>query len=147
MKKLRIQAFLDHIHAANDAAMSAEVKCACNCRSFRISHTGKKTKGILAPLVIRNNGQLVVKATCTSCGNSIVLYDSKTDGAGKEYRDAVLPFKELEIKGMDTNAWNIVVKYNYFPDKMKWKDGYSNEFENCFIEIAQNEKTQVLIEE
>ena len=127
--------------------MSAEIKCSCNCCTFRISHTGKQTKGIFTPLIVRKDNQLAVKAICTDCGNSILLYDSKTDGARKTYHDDIRAFESFTTKGGDVNAWNIIIKYNYLSEKMKVENVYSNEFENCFIEIQNKGKSKALIEE
>ena len=78
--KLRILDFLTDIQEVNGVALSARLQCTCGCSDFNFLHTGKQTRGIFAPLIIKKNGQLVLKATCHCCGNSIIVYDSEIDG-------------------------------------------------------------------
>ena len=146
--KLRILDFLTDLKEVNDVALSARLQCTCGCSDFRFLHTGKQTKGILAPLIIKKNGQLALKAVCHSCGNSIIVYDSKIDGARAHTNGFTSEFVPFVSKSFPHNL-SVVVRYNYFPEKFKNGDAYSNQFENCFIYILYDSGKQgkALIEE
>ena len=128
--------------------ISAKLQCTCGCLNFEISHTGKQTRGILAPFIVKKNDQLVLKAACPCCGNSIIVYDSTQDGTHARKIDSPCEFVPLRVKALP-NQLSVVIKYNYFPEKLKIGESYSNQFENCFIYVAkENEKEgKALIEE
>ena len=146
--KLRILDFLTDIQEVNGVALSAKLQCTCGCSDFEFLHTGKQTKGILAPLIIKRKGQLVLKAFCHCCGNSIIVYDSEKDGTradGSYFTGEFVPFVSKSLP----NNLSVVVKYNYFPEKFKSGEVYSNQFENCFIYLLNDSGKQgkALIEE
>ena len=66
---LRILKYLDNIEEFNGVAISAKLRCTCGDCFFTFSHTGKQTRGILAPYIIRKNKQLILQAKCRSCNN------------------------------------------------------------------------------
>ena len=146
--KLRILDFLTDLKEVNDVALSARLQCTCGCSDFRFLHTGKQTKGILAPLIIKKNGQLALKAVCHSCGNSIIVYDSEIDGARAHTNGLTSEFVPFVSKSFPHNL-SVAVKYNYFPEKFKSGEVYSNQFENCFIYLLNDSGKQgkALIEE
>ena len=61
----------------DNVAMACQLICDCGCNHFIIFHTGKVTKGILAPYLIKKDKQIVIKAVCKDCGKSINIFDSK----------------------------------------------------------------------
>ena len=44
------------------------------------------------------------------------------------------------------NQLSIVIKYNYYPEKLKLGESYSNQFENCFIYITDENGKAVKVE-
>ena len=135
--KLRILDFLTDIQEVNGVALSAKLQCTCGCSNFKFSHTGKQTKGILAPLIIRKKGQLVLEASCHCCGNSVIVYDSEKDGTrarGNCLTGEFLPFASKSLP----NNFSVMIKYNYFPEMFKDGEVYSNQFKDCFIYIVDD---------
>ena len=144
--ELRILEYLDNIQENNGVAISAKLHCTCGNCAFAFSHTGKQTKGILAPYIIRKNKQLVLKANCSKCGNEIVVYNSQIDGSTPKIAEETHDFTIFSTKNL--SEFEVVIKYNYFPEKLKEDGNYSNQFEDCFIYIIDNGKeTKALIEE
>lgn len=146
--KLRILDYIKDVKEHNGVSLSAKLQCTCGCSNFEFSHTGKQTRGIFAPFIIKKNGQLILKAVCP-CGNSIIVYDSTQDGThAHNNTDSPYDFAPLTVKSLP-NQLSVVIKYNYFPEKLKTGEFYSNQFENCFIYIIDdNEKERkALIEE
>ena len=146
--KLRILNFLTDIQEINGVALTAKLQCTCGCSYFNFSHTGKQTKGILAPLIVKKKGQLILKAVCHCCGNSIIVYDSAKDGTRADGNCLTGEFVPFVSKSLPNNL-SVVVKFNYFPDNFKNGEVYSNQFENCFIYIVNDsgKEGKALIEE
>ncbi|MBR0449492.1 MAG: hypothetical protein IIX30_01595 [Clostridia bacterium] len=146
--KLRLLDYLSDIKEFNGVSLSAKLQCTCGSNSFEFSHTGKQTRGILAPFIVKKNDQLVLKAFCPSCGNSIIVYDSTKDGAHACDISSPCEFVPLVAKSLP-NQLSVVIKYNYFPEKFKMEKVYSNQFENCFIYIIDKNRKEgkALIEE
>ena len=146
--KLRILEFLTDIQEVNGVALSAKLQCTCGCSDFEFSHTGKQTKGILAPLIIKKKGQLVLEAFCHCCGNSIIVYDSKKDGTRARDNCLTGEFLPFVSKSLPNN-FSVIIKYNYFPETLKDGEVYSNQFENCFVYIVDDngKEGKTLIEE
>ena len=144
--KLRVFDYLTDIEEINGVAFSAKLQCSCGSTKFAFFHTGKQTKGIFAPYIIKKSNQLVLKAKCNRCNNEIVVYDSQIDGAkpkvakeSREFTPFVIP-KSPEIE--------VIIKYNYLPENITESGEYSNRFENCFIYLLENHKeAKALIEE
>ena len=144
--KLRLSEYLKNVEEFNGVAISAKLHCTCGNCAFTFSHTGKQTKGILAPYIIKKNKQLVLKANCSKCGNEIVVYNSQIDGSTPKIAEETHEFTTFATKNL--SEFEVVIKYNYFPEKLKEDGNYSNQFEDCFIYIIDNGKeTKALIEE
>ena len=144
--KLRLSEYLKNVEEFNGVAISAKLHCTCGNCAFAFSHTGKQTKGILTPYIIRKNKQLVLKANCSKCGNEIVVYNSQIDGSTPKIAEETHEFTTFATKNL--SEFEVVIKYNYFPEKLKEDGNYSNQFEDCFIYIIDNGKeTKALIEE
>ena len=146
--KLRIMEYLSNIIESDGVTLSANLQCTCGATEFQFYHTGKQTKGILAPFIVGKQGQLVLKAECPHCLNSIIVYDSSKDSSNPKAKDSAtefIPFNSNKV----SKQFPIVIKYNYFPEKLKIEESYSNYFENCFIYIVDKSggETKALIEE
>lgn len=145
---LRILKYLDNIEEFNGVAISSKLRCSCGNCSFTFSHTGKQTRGILAPYIIRKNKQLILQAKCQKCGNIIEVFNSALDGSRAKAQVGTYEFTAFALPKSVVAEFEVVVKYNYFPDKLKENGEYSNNFEDCFIYIIENGKeSKVLIEE
>ena len=145
---LRILKYLDNIEEFNGVAISAKLRCTCGDCFFAFSHTGKQTKGILAPYIIRKNKQLILQAKCRSCGKTIEVFNSALDGSRAKEQAGTYEFTAFALPKSKASEFEVVVKYNYFPDKFKENGEYSNSFENCLIYIVENGKEcKALIEE
>ena len=147
MKALRLLPNMTHIQEHNGVSLSANLCCACGGEIFAVSHTGKQTKGILAPLILPRDKQLCVMARCAACGETVCLYDSRTDGRSPREADMVPAIPLAMKQGMD---WQIDVRFNYFPEYLRCESGeYSDCFENQFVDIRQpkqDNKTYTLLE-
>lgn len=75
-------------------------------------------------------------------------YDSEKDGTRARSNCLTSEFVPFVSKSLPNNL-SVVIKYNYLPEKLKIEESYSNQFEQCFIYIAdQNGKEgKALIEE
>ncbi len=147
MEKLRTNDYLVNIKEIEGVALSADLQCSCSSRDFHIYFQGKQTKGVLAPFLIRKNKYLCVKAVCAKCGNNIVIYNSATDGYKPKDVKTDSDFEKLTLSKSKNDKWNIILKYNYFPDTLKEKDVYTNDFVNCFVYIIDDNKEKALLEE
>lgn len=144
--KLRIIEYLDDIQEFNGVAISSRLRCTCGNYSFEFSHTGKQTKGILAPYIIKRNKQLAIKAKCNKCNNDIIVFDSRIDGSKPKHTGQIHEFTTFATPKF--SEFEVLIKYNYWPEKLKEDRNYSNQFKNCFIYIIENNKEgKALIEE
>ena len=130
--KLRIIDNIKILEEHDNVAMACQIICDRGCNDFIIFHTGKVTKGILAPQLIKKDKQIVIKAVCKDCGKSIIIFDSKIDGI-KPIMCDTYPEEKFQIKNIDEN-FEIILKYNYYPEDYK-----TNNFVDCFIEIKNKE--------
>ena len=145
---LRILKYLDNIKEFNGVAISSKLRCSCGNYCFVFSHTGKQTRGILAPYIIRKNKQLILQAKCQKCGYKIDVFNSALDGSHANPREGIYEFTDFSLPKSEVSAFEVVVKYNYFPEKIKKNNEYSNNFENCFIYLVKDSKEgKALIEE
>lgn len=146
--KLRILEFLSNIQEYNSASISANLCCTCGNNKFVFLHTGKQTKGIFAPYIIKKNDQLILQAKCTCCGKNIEVYNSTIDGAKPKAVEPSIDFLPFVIPKSTANKFEVIIKYNYWPENLRSDNQYSNKFENCFIYIVDHGKeTKALIEE
>ena len=148
MSRLRIIDNLKILEEANKVAVEASLVCDCGNEYFHVLHTGKQTKGILAPYIIRQNKQLVLQAKCRNCGKTIEVFNSKLDGTRAKPQTGTYELTTFVLPKSNIAEFEVVVKYNYFPEKIKGNGLYSNNFENCFIYIVNDGKEgKALIEE
>ena len=146
--KLRILEFLNNIQEYNGVSISANLCCTCGNNKFAFSHTGKQTKGILAPYIIKKNKQLILQAKCTCCEKNIEVYNSTIDGSKPKTIEQSIDFLPFIIPKTSADKFEVIIKYNYWPENLKSNGLYSNCFEDCFIYIVENGKeTKALIEE
>lgn len=78
--QLRVLDNLRIVIERDEVALAGKLVCDCECEHFYIYHSGKQTKGILIPYLIKKNKQIAIKAVCERCGKEIIIYDSKIDG-------------------------------------------------------------------
>ncbi|MDY0278297.1 MAG: hypothetical protein RBQ97_09470 [Acholeplasma sp.] len=134
--KLRIIDNLNIYEIHDNVAIAGKLMCDCGCHLFSIYHTGKVTKGILAPYLIKKDKQIVIRAICKDCGKSIIIFDSKIDGI-KPIMCDTYPEEKFQIKNIDEN-FEIVLKYNYYQNDFK-----TNKFVDCFIKIENKDMKKV----
>lgn len=134
--KLRIIDNLNIYEIHDNVSIAGKLMCDCGCHLFSIYHTGKVTKGILAPYLIKKDKQIVIRAVCKDCGKSIIIFDSKIDGI-KPIMCDTYPEEKFQIKNIDEN-FEIVLKYNYYSKYYK-----TNKFVDCFIEIKNKDMKKV----
>ena len=139
MSKLRIIDNLIILEEANKVAVEASLVCDCGNEYFYVSHTGKKTKGLLSPWLIKNNKQISVMCKCKDCGKEIIVCDTTIDGL--KPLDIEKPnYTELAIKGK--NVFKIILYYNY-----QEEDYTTDRFYDCFIHaIDEDGKKRILYE-
>lgn len=146
--RLRLLDYLDDISEYNGVSLSAKLRCTCGNSTFEFFHTGKQTKGVLAPYIIRRNKQLILHAKCRNCGKTIEAFNSTLDGSRAKEQAGTYEFTAFALPKSKASIFEVVIKYNYFPDKIKENGEYSNSFENCLIYIIKDGKeSKALIEE
>ena len=149
MKKLSILPYLTNIKEYSGlnigtlknepCAIEATLACSCGNDKFKIIHTGKQTKGILAPLIINKEKQLRVIAVCPECAKRIEIYNSSEYNHRNDFSD---------FSFANTSVWQIKLMYNYYNHKMKFEGEYSDSFEDFFADIfTENNKPKRLLEE
>ena len=129
--KLRIIDNLENIYEHNNVALEGDLVCDCGNQYFKIYHSGKQTKGIFAPYLVKNNSQILIEVQCTCCEHSIIIFDNSIDGVKRVNADETV--KKLFNILNDTYAYKIHLMYNYFENNFK-----TNSFEDCFIEISNS---------
>ena len=147
--RLRILDYLENIKEfTNEVAISGNLCCTCGNHRFVFFHTGKQTKGILAPYIVRRNKQLTLRAKCVCCGNFIDVYNSALDGTNAKAQGESSDFLPFVIPKTEKDEFEVVIKYNYWVKQFKENGEYSNQFEDCFIYIIEKGKEgKALIEE
>ena len=128
MDELRIINNLEIIEEIDNVALKGKLKCKCGCNVFYIYHTGKQTKRILSPEIVKHKKQVVINAQCVNCKEIIKIFDSTIDGIkpvdAKQYE-----FKKLVLK-KDIDTFKIIMMYNYYKEDYK-----TNKFVECFIDV------------
>ena len=139
MDKIRIYKNLKILEERKNVAFQGSLICDCKNEFFYISHTGKQTRGILAPFLVKKKRQLSIVCSCCRCGKEINLYDSTVDGL-KPFDTPKLEYQDFSQNS--TRAFKVVMSYNYFE-----KDYLTNRFAECIITLLdENEKQYVLFE-
>ena len=131
--ELRILNNLNIYEIHDNVAIAGKLICDCGCNLYSIFHTGKATKGVLAPYLIKKDKQIVIKAVCKDCEKSIIIFDSKIDGIRPSACNNTYEEQNFSIKNISVN-FEIDFKYNYYPE-----DFMSNKFVDCFIEIKNKD--------
>lgn len=134
MEELKTLKNLKNVVSIDNVALKGSLSCDCGNESFYVYHSGKVTKGILAPYIIKKNNQLIVVAKCCCCGNVITIFDN--NAATKiEKEKFIIP--DLDDK------FQVTLMYNYYPNNFK-----TNMYEELFVEIKNKDmkKAKILIE-
>ncbi len=117
-------------------AISGRLVCNCGCEKFNIYHSGRRTKGILAPYIVPVRRQLYIKAKCVRCNKEIVLVDNQRDIGCLDMLE-IKKEKELEI----------ICKLNYLPENLKDDtNAYTNRYEELYIYAKINGKEIAVFE-
>ena len=70
------------------------------------------------------------------------------DGTRAKSQVETCEFATLVLPKSRETELEVILKYNYFPEKMKENGEYSNNFENCFVYIVKDgQEGKALIEE
>lgn len=120
-------------------AFKAKLICDCGCQKFKIYHTGKQTKGILSPHLVKMNKQIEIVAVCRDCGNKISILDTTINGMNSHIVEKNV-LKPFVLKGQD--VFLIELAYNYWE-----KDYMTNQFVDCFIDVKNDDKKAIRIYE
>lgn len=128
---LRIIENAENIKEHNHAALECDLVCECGNKYFKIYHSGKQTKGIFAPYLVKSDRQIVIEGKCTCCEKGIVIFDSSLDGINKS-KSSKAPEQLFNILN-DIYAYKIHLMYNYRENNFR-----TNLFEDCFIEISNS---------
>ena len=128
INNLRIINNLEIIDEIDNAALKGKLKCNCGGNEFYIYHTGKQTKGIMSPDIVKHKKQVVINAQCVNCNETIKIYDSTNDGI-KPIDTKKYEFKKLVLK-KDIDTFKITMMYNYYKEDYK-----TNKFVDCFIDV------------
>ena len=138
MSKLRIIDNLKILKEVDKVAIEASLICDCGNEWFHVLHTGKKTKGLLSPWLVKNNKQISIMCKCRDCGKIISVCDTTIDGLNPLHIEK-LNYAELAITGKD--VFKIILYYNYQEDYM------TDRFYDCFIHaIDEDGKKRILYE-
>ena len=139
MSKLRIIDNLKILEESNKVAVEASLVCDCGNEYFYVLHTGKQTKGLFRPWLVKNNKQISVMCKCRDCGKKIIVCDTTIDGL-KPLHIEKPNYAELAMKGK--NAFKIILYYNY-----QEEDYMTDRFYDCFIHaIDEDGKKRILYE-
>lgn len=123
----------------DNVAVNGNLKCSCGSEKFSIYHTGKQTKGILAPHIVRTQKQILIEAKCSECGRTIQIYDTTIDGENPIV--AWHPeFKQFSYKNI--TDFKVKIFLNYYEENYM-----TNKFAMIYIYLYDNNKQIVLYEE
>ena len=139
MSKLRIIDNLKILEKVDKVALEASLVCDCGNECFHVMHTGKKTKGLLNPWLVKNNKQISVMCKCRNCGKELIVCDSTIDGLNPLHIEKP-NYAELTIKGK--SVFNIILYYNY-----QKEDYMTDRFFDCFIHAIDEDGTKRILYE
>ena len=127
---LRIIDNLTNIIKHDNVAMEGNLICDCGNTHFEVHHSGKRTRGILAPYLVKKDKQILILAKCPHCGKVITVLDSGLDGHGGCVTDKTT---QLFCLKNGECQFEIRLMYNYLEQNFE-----TNLFEDCFIEIKSS---------
>lgn len=105
--------FKEYFHLTEEhehIAAKGTLRCACGGQRFVVRHSGRQTKGILAPHIADVDHQVRIEAVCAACGQRIPLLDSTIDGLTPRPAD-IHPLTELAIKGQREFSLEVAMNY------------------------------------
>lgn len=108
--------FKEYFHPAEERehiAAKGYLQCSCGSRIFAVRHSGRQTKGILAPYIAEVDHQVRIEAVCAACGQRIPLLDSTIDGLTPRPAD-LQPLTELVCKGQ--RQFPLEAAFNYWEE-------------------------------
>jgi len=140
MDELAIFSRLINVEERESASVRGDLKCECGNEYFRVLYFGKRTKGIFAPVIIRNKGKTNIMAYCEECERSYSFdnYNQKK----LLYNDNSELTPDLLL--LDNKHHKIRFSFNYIPEKIK-----SSNYEYLRFEIFLDKKNKwrVIVEE
>ena len=120
-------------------AVKGGLRCSCGCEQFKIFHTGKQTKGILASHIIESQKQILIEAKCSKCGRTIQLYDSSYDGE-KPFTVSHPEVKQFLYKNISDFKIKIILNY--------YEENYmTNKFAMIYIYLYDDNNKQIVLYE
>ena len=140
MDELAIFSRLINVEERESASIRGTLKCDCGNEYFRVLFYGKRTKGILAPDIIRNKGKINIMAYCEECEKSYSFDNYNQKQILYNNNSQLTP----DLFLFDNESHKIRYSFNYFPEKFK-----SSQFEYLRVEIFQEQKNKwrVIVEE
>ena len=140
LDKLSIFERLIDVEEREHSAIRGVLKCVCGNEHFKMFFFGKRTKGILAPDIVRLKGKISILAFCDQCEKAYGF---------DNFNQSHIMFNEQsrltnELSQYDNVNHKARYSFNYFPEKFK-----SNHFEYLRVEILQEatQKWQLIVEE
>ncbi len=139
MSRLRIADNLIINDKVSNVACKVSLICDCKNEHFYVRHTGKQTRGIFRPLLVKSNKQISIVCQCKNCGKEIKVYDSTVDGLNPLEATKANDFA-FALK--DRKVFRIFLYYNYFEE-----DFMTNRFVDCFIHITDEDNKEFVLYE
>lgn len=137
MGRLRIINNLKIDKEIDEVSMQASLICDCGNEYFNVLHTGKQTKGLFAPFLLKSNKQISIVCRCKNCGKELIVCDSTIDGVNP-VRVEKADYAEFAIKSK--NIFKITLYYNY-----QKEDYMTNRFFDCFIHATGEDGKELVL--
>ena len=137
MEPLRILPYLRITEERECFALQGRLVCPCGHDAFSLHHTGKQTKGILSSYLAFLDRQLAIKATCTACGEEILVFDSTKDGEQAKPAKGPAHFQELMLPKYPGRSWELILSFNFEENAYK-----TNRFQDIFIDACNANTTK-----
>ncbi len=140
LDKMTLFDHLVDIDERENSAIRGTLRCTCGNEYFNIYYFGKRTRGILAPDIIKQKGKINILAYCDKCMKSYGF---------NNYNKPKIQFNdnshvELDMLSYDDQYHKVRFSFNYFPEKFK-----SSQFEEIKVEILKEpkQKWRMIVEE
>ena len=119
--------------------VAGKIKCSCGCEKFKIFHTGKQTKGILASHIVKMQKQILIEAKCSRCGKIIPIYDTCVDGENP-IANIHLESKEFLHQNIEDFSVKVLLNYN--------EENYmTNKFFTIYVHLINDIGKEIILYE
>ena len=125
--QLCFQKYLDEI-VLTRGTLDGKLKCSCGNDGFYVFHNGRRTRGILGPLIHRWK-DLTLFAVCSKCGNEIKILGEEISKATKEFKEEN---KRVELK--------LAIKISFWPEKFIVGRHFTNDWEYLDLDATSKKK-------